>query len=187
LVSVLASPSILNLIPLASLAVILIMVGFKLAKPSLFKQMYRLGWQQFVPFLVTIGAILVTDLLVGICIGMGMAVFLILRSHYLNAFSFHTTMIEDELHLKLTLAEEISFLNKASLLKQLRELPDGAEVELDASDTVHIDHDVLEMIHYYREKAIQRNIIIKMTGFPAEGEIRTPSSKQQTMPKPFIS
>lgn len=183
LVSVLAIPTLLNMIPLASLAAILIMVGFKLAKPSLFKQMYAMGWQQFVPFVVTIGAILLTDLLVGIGIGMGMAVFLILRSHYLNAFSFHKIIKEDELHLRLTLAEEISFLNKARLLKQLKELPDGAEVEIDASETVHIDHDVLELIKEYREKGAQRGITFKMTGFPANGEARTPSSKKQTRPE----
>lgn len=179
LVSVLAIPNILNLIPLASLAAILIVVGFKLAKPALFKKMYAMGWQQFVPFLVTIVAILLTDLLVGIGIGMAVAIFLILRSHYLNAFSFHKTIKEDELHLKLTLAEEISFLNKAALLKQLQELPANAEVEIDASKTVHMDHDVLELIQEYQEKAKQKNIIIKLTGFPADGEVRTPPTSRQ--------
>jgi len=179
LVSVLLIPNILNLIPLASLAAILIVVGFKLAKPTVFKHMFSLGWQQFVPFVATILAILLTDLLVGIGIGMAVAIFLILRSHYLNAFSFHKIVKEDELHLKLTLAEEISFLNKAALLKQLQELPSKAEVEVDASKTVHIDHDVLELIQDYQEKAALKQISLTMTGFPADGDVRTPTSPRK--------
>lgn len=181
LTSVLLVPNLLNLIPLASLAAILIVVGFKLAKPALFKKIYAMGWQQFVPFVVTILAILVTDLLIGIGIGMAVALLLILRSHYLNAFSFHKMIKEDELHLKLTLAEEISFLNKAALLKQLQELPANSEVEIDASKTVHIDHDVLELIEDFQQKAKQDNILIKMTGFPDSGEMRSPVSSKKKL------
>jgi len=190
LVFVLAFPGLLNMIPLASLAAILIVVGFKLAKPALFKQMWAKGWQQFVPYIATIVAILATDLLVGIGIGMAVALLLILHSHYLNAFSFHKKEIGDDHHLRLILAEEISFLNKATLKKQLEELPDNAEVVIDASNTVHIDYDVLELIKDSQEKAKQKNTNIVLTGFPADGAIRTPAnfgrkSKQKVAPVSF--
>jgi MFS superfamily sulfate permease-like transporter len=178
-VSVLAFPSLLNMIPLASLAAILIMVGFKLAKPTVFKKMFNIGWQQFIPFVGTIIAILITDLLIGIGIGMVIALLVILHSHYKNAFSFHKTPKEDDMHLKLTLAEEISFLNKASLKKQLAELPTGAEVEIDASRTVHIDHDVLELIQDFKEKAYQKQIKVSMTGFPEFGENRSDEKRKE--------
>jgi MFS superfamily sulfate permease-like transporter len=178
-VSVLAFPAILNMIPLASLAAILIMVGFKLARPTVFKEVFKLGWQQSVPFLTTIVAILVTDLLVGIGIGMAVAVFLILRNHFLNAFSFHRIESTDHHRQRLVLAEEVSFLNKASILKQLNELPDETIVEIDARQTVHMDYDVWELINEFKQTAKRKRIELSLIGFPGQEEVQTILSKSQ--------
>jgi MFS superfamily sulfate permease-like transporter len=113
--------NLLNLIPLASLAAILLMVGYKLAKPSLFKEMYKLGWEQFMPFMATVIAILATDLLKGITVGILVGIFYTLRHSYRNSH-YVKDIVSDEqgktVH-HLVLAEEVSFFNKASLLNTL--------------------------------------------------------------------
>ena len=116
LMSALTIAGILNMIPLASLAAILFIVGYKLAKPSLFKQMYKLGWEQFIPFTATVVAILLTDLLKGITIGVLVGIFYTLRHSYRNAYHMKkivTTEDGQQIH-HLVLAEEVSFFNKAS-------------------------------------------------------------------------
>jgi MFS superfamily sulfate permease-like transporter len=153
LICVLLIPSVLNLIPYASLAAILLLVGYKLAQPTLFKKMFARGWDQFIPFLVTILAILLTDLLVGILIGMGVSIVFILLNHYKNAFSFseHPGLTEEE-HI-LDLAEEVSFLNKGQILNALYSLPEGSKIVIDGKKTVHIDQDVMEVFHDFDKHA----------------------------------
>ncbi len=153
-----AIPMILNLIPLASLAAILFLVGYKLAKPALFKQMYNLGQQHFVPFITTILGIVFTDLLMGIGIGLVVAIFYVLYNNYKKPFLF-----ESEKHIKdgticLELAEDVTFINKASIQRTLSQIPDGAKVIIDASKTIHIDQDVIEIIDEFKENAKFRNI-----------------------------
>jgi MFS superfamily sulfate permease-like transporter len=158
-------PGILNMIPLATLAAILFVVGYKLAKPVLFRQMYRLGWVQFIPFMVTILGIVFTDLLVGIAMGMGVAIFYILRQNFRNPY-FVPENIEQhpEDIITIKLSEDVSFLNRASIMKTLNEIPPKTQVIIDASNTTSIDHDVYEIIRDFESTAEHNQISIKMIG-----------------------
>ena len=153
------------MIPLATLACILLVVGYKLAKPSLFESMYRLGWTQFIPFITTVIAIVFTDLLKGIGIGMAVAIFYLLRNHYKNAYSLvHMPEKSNGKPVyKMVLAEEVTFLNKGSILKTLNTLPDGCSVTIDASKSKIIDHDVIEVIRDFTVNANKRNIQVHVT------------------------
>lgn len=162
LLSAMAIPNILNMIPLASLAGILFVVGYKLAKPALFKQMYREGWQQFIPYVITVVAIYFTDLLIGIGIGLGVAIFFILRRNYMSPYILKTTSDKQHKHFRIVLAENVTFLNKAAILKELNRMPEGSEVFIDASVTQHIEHDVLEIIADFKEAAKHKDITLSM-------------------------
>lgn len=165
LISVLALGPILNLIPLSSLAAILIFTGYKLAKTSLFKEMYNKGWHQFIPFIVTIIAIVFTDLLIGILIGLAVSIFFLLRSNFKNPF----TLLKEKLAvgevIRLDLSEEVSFLNKASIKETLWQVPKNSKVIIDASNSEYIDDDVLELIDDYKTTvAPERNIQLNIFG-----------------------
>jgi len=167
LISAIFIPRYLNLIPLASLAAILLMVGYKLSKLSLYREMYRLGWDQFIPFIVTIGAILATDLLKGIIIGMAFAIFYILRKNYRHAYHYTKEKNGDRDVVTLRLSEEVTFLNKASIQLSLDDLPKNSKVVIDGSNSVAIDHDVLEIINDFKNLAApQRNIEVETIGVP---------------------
>ena len=157
-----AIPHILNLIPLASLAAILFLVGYKLAKPVLFKQMYALGKEHFVPFMVTILGIVFTDLLMGIGMGMVVAIFFILRANYKKPYFFHADRHKEGEPIILQLAENVTFLNKAAILQTLDHLPENSKVIIDASRSVNIDQDVLEIIEDYKTNAAHKNIELKI-------------------------
>lgn len=167
LVCAILIPTILNLVPLACLAAVLLLVGYKLAKVSLFKGMYKLGWEQFVPFIVTIIAILMTDLLKGIGIGMVIAVFYILRTNYRTPYFFHKPDIQDGKKIHIQLSEEVTFLNKASIQLMVEELPNDAHVTIDGSRSTNIDYDVLEIIHSFKlYGAKAKNIKLELKGIP---------------------
>ncbi len=160
LISAITVASLLNMIPLASLAAILIMVGYKLAKPSLFKQMYNLGWEQFIPFIATIIAILMTDLLKGITIGLLFGIFYTLRHSYRNAYHMKDVITSEngiEVH-HLVLAEEVSFFNKASVIKALTAIPANSKVIIDCKNSKSISYDVVEIIQDYKISAKTKNI-----------------------------
>jgi MFS superfamily sulfate permease-like transporter len=175
LISVILIPRLLNMIPLSVLAAILFVVGFKLAKPALFFQMYRLGWKQFVPFLVTIMGIVFTDLLVGIGMGLAVGIVVILLKSYQNS---HFLNIEDksgEKHqIKMTLAEEVTFFNKGAILKELESLPRNTYLELNMLNTRYLDHDVIEILEDFAYKAKERNIDIKLVS--KRGVVENPKS-----------
>ncbi len=174
LVCVLTIPNVLNMIPLASLAAILLVVGFKLAKPALFRSMYALGWMEFIPFIVTIGGIVFTDLLTGIGLGMAVAVFFILYKNYQKPYIFDAEKYKDGETVHLTLAESVTFLNKGSMSKSLALIPDGQSVILDATKTTDMHPDVLEIIYDFKENAKTRNIEVELTGFDEmESETQT--------------
>ena len=174
LICVLTIPAILNRIPLATLACILFVVGYKLAKPSLFVAMYRMGWDQFVPFIVTVAAIVLTDLLKGIGVGMVVAVFYILRNHYRNAYSLERLSQDDgQPFFRMLLAEEVSFLNKGNILRTLNELPQGSRVVIDGSFTKVIDHDVIDVIRNFMITGVRRNINVTATNIPGLTEKKT--------------
>jgi MFS superfamily sulfate permease-like transporter len=155
-------PNILNLIPLACLAAILLVIGYKLAKVGLFKSMYKLGLGQFLPFVITIVAILFTDLLKGIGIGMAVAIFFILRNNYRVPFSFRKEDIHEGEKIVVTLAEEVSFLNKGSILLMLENLPENTEITIDGSRSSYIDYDVKEIIENFKETAKLKNITLNL-------------------------
>lgn len=167
LISAITIAGLLNMIPLASLAAILIMVGYKLAKPELFKQMYKLGWEQFIPFVATVVAILLTDLLKGITIGLLFGIFYTLRHSYRNSHHLQTnTTTEDgQKTFHLELAEEVSFFNKASVLKVLDEIPADSKVIIDCTKSKSIAHDVVELIVNYRTNAKTKNIKVETINF----------------------
>jgi MFS superfamily sulfate permease-like transporter len=164
LVAVLLIPSILNLIPLAALAAILIFTGYKLASPAMIKGMFKAGWNQFIPFAVTIVAILLTDLLKGIGVGMVVGIFYILRANYRSAYSLQRETQSGVDRIRIVLSEHVSFLNKASILLTLRRLPQGSVVEIDGSKSHVIDYDVLEIIHDFAQSAPERSIQVELKG-----------------------
>ncbi|HMU44744.1 MAG TPA: SulP family inorganic anion transporter [Chitinophagaceae bacterium] len=159
-------PVVLNKIPLAALAGILLMVGYKLAKPSLFKQMFAAGKYQWVPFVVTVIAIVMTDLLVGVGIGLGVSTLALLYGNYKNSYFFHKEQHQVGEVIHIHLSEEVSFLNKASIKLTLDHIPENSKVVIDASASQYIDYDVLEEIKEFKEvKAPLKNIECLTVGF----------------------
>ena len=162
LLAIFVFPGILNKIPLASLAAILIVIGFKLSKPSLYKYHYKLGKEHFVPFVVTIAAILFTDLLIGIGIGFFIGTIFILKSNYKHAYHYENG--SDTIRIKLS--EHVSFLNKISILHKLNHIPENSQVIIDGSLTEDIHHDVLEIIEDFKNKAEERAIKLEILNVP---------------------
>jgi len=162
LLSILLIPSLLNQIPLATLAAVLLLVGYKLAKPELFRGMFKQGWGQFLPFVVTIVAMLFSDLLKGIGLGMLVAVFVILRNNL--KISYHATRehLNGKHTIRIKLSEDITFLNKASIRKALAEIEDGCSVIIDASNNHFIHYDVIEIIEDFQISAKSRDIDVEV-------------------------
>ena len=175
LISVLLIPVLLNQIPLSVLAAILLIVGYKLAKPSLFVTMYQLGWKQSIPFVVTVLGIVFTDLLIGIGLGLMVGIVVILIKSFQNSHFLH---IEDKSNgkhrIKMTLAEEVTFFNKGAILKELDALPRDTVLELDVRKTRFLDHDIVEILQDFSEKRKTRNIDIKIIS--ERGIIENPDS-----------
>lgn len=165
LVSAIAIPNVLNMIPLASLAAILLVVGYKLAKPTLFKQMYKLGKAEFIPFMITVIGIVFTDLLVGIALGMVVAIFHILWNQYMMPYTINSDEIRTGEPIKIVLAENVSFLNKAGMMRTLAEMPEGSKVILDATKTQSIHPDVDEIITNFIGQSENRNIQVETLGW----------------------
>lgn len=161
LISLLLIPGLLNKIPLASLAAILFVVGFKLARPSLFVKMKSQGLSQFLPFVTTIVAIVFTDLLTGIGLGFAVAIFFILYQNFQIPIIVEKEL-EKEGKIEIELTEDVSFLKKASLLKALTEIPDGRTVVINASKTYYIHQDVIDIIENFKISAQSRNITVEL-------------------------
>jgi MFS superfamily sulfate permease-like transporter len=151
-------PNILNLIPKAALAAILIFTGYKLAKVSLFKEYYRRGWDQFVPFVVTVVAIILTDLLKGVAVGMIVALFYTLRSNYRSSIM----IVNNSGDYLVRLRKDVSYLNKPKLKHLLEKLPENASVLIDASRADFIDKDVIDVINDFIDKAHHKNISVEV-------------------------
>ncbi len=165
LVSVLFLSSILNLIPLSSLAAILLVIGYKLASWDVVSTMFKKGWNQFIPFITTIVAIIVTDLLIGIFIGTLVSIFFLLRSNYHNAFFVENTKIFKGETIRLELSNEVSFFNKASIKNTLWNVPDNSRVIIDATFSSYIDNDVLEIIRDFKNTyANEHDITLSIVG-----------------------
>jgi MFS superfamily sulfate permease-like transporter len=166
LVSVIGIASLLNKIPLACLAALLLMVGYKLAKVSLFRSMFKLGWEQFLPFIITVIAIQFSDLLKGIGTGMLVSLFFILRNNYKRAYFFHKELHHADEKITIQLAEEVTFLNKGSIALTLSHLPDNSSLIIDGSRSHYIDIDVLEIIHDFKDTAKLKNIKLELKNIP---------------------
>jgi carbonic anhydrase len=162
-------PQVLRMIPLSCLAAILLMTGFKLASPKLFTQMADEGRYQFLPFIFTLVAIVLTDLLIGICIGLVLSLLFILHSSLRRPIRrIHEKHIDGDL-LHIELGNQVSFLNKASLESALREAPRGSRLLLDARQTDYIDPDVLSLIREFRDKTAPAfDITMQLIGFRQE-------------------
>jgi MFS superfamily sulfate permease-like transporter len=158
LLCVLFIPYILNKIPLAALAAILIFTGYKLAKVSLFKNFYQKGWDQFVPFVVTIAAILTTDLLKGIIMGIGVGLFYMIRSNFRSS----VLVVNDENKFLFRLRKDVSFLNKPIIKRKLEEVPQNAFVLIDATRADFIDKDVIEEVNNFMAHAHLKNIRVEI-------------------------
>lgn len=158
LLCVMFIPTILNKIPLSALAAVLIFTGYKLAKISLFKEFFQRGWDQFVPFVVTIGAILMTDLLIGILIGIGVGLFFMIRSNFRSS----VFVVNDNNHFLIRLRKDVSFLNKPIVKKSLEDVPANAFVLIDATRADFIDKDIIEEVNNFLVHAHLKNIRVEI-------------------------
>ncbi len=190
LLAVLVIPRVINLIPLSSLAAILLLTGYKLAKAKLFREMWAKGWDQFIPFMITILAIIFTDLLMGVGIGLVVAMFFILRNNMSNAFKYSIEEQGQGSKLVITLSEEVSFLNKALIQKALYNLPKRTtEVIIDGRQSRFIDKDVIEVINDFRQNATGKGIktelidIVNMKNVPDVRKLTNISIPKQTKQK----
>lgn len=166
LISVLAIPTILNKIPLATLAAILLLVGFKLAKPTTFLHFWQKGKYQFIPFIATLLAVVFTDLLKGVALGIIISIIFVLKGNLKRAYSFKKEEYAEGDVIHIDLAQEVSFLNKAAIKSTLNDIPENSKVIIDASETVYIAHDILDLIHEFKTtRAIDENIKVKLKGF----------------------
>jgi len=175
LISVVLIPKLLNMIPLSVLAAVLFIVGYKLAKPALFKKMYNLGWKQSIPFFVTVLGIVFIDLLWGIGLGLSVGIVVILIKSFQNSHFLH---IEDKSNgkhrIKMTLAEEVTFFNKGAILKELDSLPRDTYLELDVRKTRYLDNDIIEILDDFAFKAKERHIDIQLIS--ERGVVENPAS-----------
>ncbi len=166
LLSVVTIPFILNRIPLATLAAILLVVGYKLAKPATIKHFWQKGKYQFVPFIATLLAVVFTDLLKGVALGIAISVIFVLKGNLKRAYNFRKEEYGDGDVIHIDLAQEVSFLNKAAIKSTLNKLPENSKVIIDAHDTVYIAHDILDLIYEFKTKrAPEENIKVKLKGF----------------------
>ena len=165
LLTVLFIPTLLNRIPLAVLAAILLVVGYKLASPAIFRQLYKRGYAQFLPFMVTVVAVVLTDLLSGVAIGFAVALILVLRQNLIHSLYRVDASKDSSEPITLRFAEEVSFLNKAAIRRALDHVPEGASLVVDARHSVYIDPDVLELLREFKEiQAPSRSITFTVLG-----------------------
>jgi MFS superfamily sulfate permease-like transporter len=184
LLAVVAIPGLLNKIPMACLAAILIMIGLRLASPKVFKHMWHTGKHQFIPFVVTVIAVVLTDLLKGVGIGLAVSIFFILRGNMKLAYFFKKAKHHEGETIHIDLAQEVSFLNKAAIKQTLAHLPKNSKVIIDAANTVYIDYDVLELIRdFLNFGSKDKNITVSLQNFkPAyrmEDAVHVHSEKEQ--------
>ena len=164
LLAVLLVPFLLNKIPYASLAAILLSTGYNLTKPKLFRNLWSLGWKQFLPFVFTILVILFTDLLIGVCIGLLTSVYFIIQNNFKTEYKITKTKhLDIETHY-IKLNSNVTFLNKVQLRKSLDEIPEYSVLTIDGSNCNFIDYDILEIISEYHNKAHEKHIELHLKG-----------------------
>ena len=179
LISVLAIPMVLNKIPLATLAAVLILVGYKLAKPATFIHFWEKGKYQFVPFIATLLAVVFLDLLKGVTLGIIISIIFVLKGNLQRAYIFRREEYVDGDVIHIDLAQEVSFLNKAAIKQTLNLIPENSKVIIDAKDTVYIAHDILDLIHEFKTtRAVDNNIKVKLKGFKKAYELENTEGSQ---------
>lgn len=177
LLCVLSIPVVLNKIPLATLAAVLILVGYKLAKPSTIMHFWHKGKYQFIPFIATVIAVVATDLLKGVGIGIAISIFYILQGNMKRAYYLSREELENATSIKIKLAQEVSFLNKASIKKTLKNIKPNTQVVIDATETSYIASDVLELIEDFTNiRAKEANIQVELVGFKTAYEQESKNS-----------
>jgi MFS superfamily sulfate permease-like transporter len=166
LLTVILIPTLLNKIPMACLAAILIMIGFKLASPKVFIHMWKIGKFQFIPFIVTVIGVVGLDLLKGVGIGLLVSIFFILQGNMKLAYFFKKDQHKEGDDIRIDLAQEVSFLNKAAIKQTLAHLPANSNVIISAKNSLYIDYDVLELIKdFYYFGAKDKNISVELRDF----------------------
>ena len=169
LVSVLSIPFLLNKIPLSTLAAVLLLVGYKLANPKTIIHFWKKGKYQFIPFIATFIAVVVTDLLKGVALGMIISVIFVLKGNMKRAYVFRKEEYKDGDIIHIDLAQEVSFLNKAAIKETLQNIPEQSFVIINASNTVYISHDILAMITEFATiTSKELSIDVKLEGFKKE-------------------
>jgi carbonic anhydrase len=164
LLAVILVPGIINQIPLAALATILIVVGFKLTSPKLYVDLYKIGWDQFIPFVLTIIAIVLTDLLKGIGLGVIIGLVFVLARNLKKPFTFHRGEYYAGETIRIVFPDEVTFLNKVSVLETLENLPENSHVLIDGRNSNFIDYDVIETISGFTQHAHLKNITYDLKG-----------------------
>ena len=166
LVSVLAIPTLLNKIPLATLAAVLLLVGYKLANPNIIKHFWEKGKYQFIPFMATFIGVVFTDLLKGVTLGIIISIIFVLKGNMKRAYNFRKEEYQEGDIIHIDLAQEVSFLNKAAIKATLNKIPSNSKVVINATDTDYIAHDVLDLIKEFKKiKSKELNISTKLVGF----------------------
>jgi MFS superfamily sulfate permease-like transporter len=155
-------PGLLNMIPNASLAAILLVTGYNLTKPKLYRNMLHLGWKQFFPFILTIVVILLTDLLIGVSIGLLLSIYFIVRNNFKAEYKINKTKKDGREQYLIRLNSNVTFLNKVKLRDALEDIPDNSSLIIDGSHCNFIDYDILETISEYDHKAGERNIKVQL-------------------------
>ena len=182
LISVLAIPTILNKIPYATLAAVLLMVGYKLANPKIIKHFWEKGKYQFIPFIATFIGVVFTDLLKGVALGMIISVIFILKGNMKRAYNFRNEEYEDGDIIHIDLAQEVSFLNKSAIKSTLIAIPENSRVVINAEETVYIAHDILDMIKDFKKiRAKDENIKVKLVGFKKAYDLENTKGFQNTI------
>lgn len=182
LISVLSIPTVLNKIPLATLAAVLLLVGYKLANPKIIIHFWEKGKYQFVPFIATFFAVVVLDLLKGVALGMVISALFVLKGNMKRAYRFRKEEYQEGDIIHIELAQEISFLNKSAIKTTLNDLPPNSKVVINATETVYIAHDVLDLIYEFQTiKAKELKINVKLVGFKEEYNIENSDGYKNTV------
>ncbi len=166
LLTVLLIPALLNKIPLATLAAVLLLIGYKLASPATVLHFWKKGKYQFIPFIATLLAVVLTDLLKGVALGLLLSIVFVLKGNLKRAYQFRKEEYQDGDIIRIDLAQEVSFLNKAAIKSTLASIPEHSSVVINASDTVYIAHDVLDLIKEFKKiSSKEKHIKVKLVGF----------------------
>lgn len=180
LLCVVTIPQLLNKIPLATLAAVLLLVGYKLANPKTVLHFYEKGKYQFFPFIVTLVGVVFTDLLKGVALGMAVSIVFILKGNMQRAYKFRKEEYKNGDIIHIDLAQEVSFLNKAAIKSTLASIPENSSVVINASDTVYIAHDVLDLIKEFKKiRAKEENITVKLIGFKKAYELTNTGEEEK--------